>query len=160
MLTTAERADKVTKQKPGGVDRIDQLLESYDATRKTVRWYLKLAIHLIQISILNGWTLYKHKGGKFDFYKFSRNVVAKLVFRDAIISTPENENLSRLTGRHFIFEIPPTEKKLRPQKRCRVCYQRKVRRDIRFYCLSCPSQPGLCLGECFQRYHTKEAYWE
>ncbi|GFR97503.1 PiggyBac transposable element-derived protein 4 [Elysia marginata] len=47
----------------GGVDRIDQLLEPYDATRKTVQWYVKLAIHLNQIAVLNGWTLYKHRGG-------------------------------------------------------------------------------------------------
>ncbi|KAK3780026.1 hypothetical protein RRG08_029719 [Elysia crispata] len=75
------------------------------------------------------------------------------------MTTPENENLTRLIGRHFVFEIPPTEKKLRPQKFCRVCYQRKVRRDTSFYC---PSARGSldCLGECFQKYHTKEAYWE
>ncbi|GFN78542.1 PiggyBac transposable element-derived protein 4 [Plakobranchus ocellatus] len=43
----------------GGVDQIDQMLEPYDATRKTVHWYVKLAIHLIQIAVLNGWTLYR-----------------------------------------------------------------------------------------------------
>ncbi|KAK3761062.1 hypothetical protein RRG08_022467 [Elysia crispata] len=54
----------------GGVDRIDQILEPYDATRKTVRWYVKLAIHLIQIAILNGWTLFRKRGGQKDFYTF------------------------------------------------------------------------------------------
>lgn len=81
MLTTGNGATTVTKTKHGeertipksiddynknmgGVDRIDQLIEPYDATRKTLRWYVKLGIHLIQISVLNGWTLYRHRGGK------------------------------------------------------------------------------------------------
>ncbi|GFS21062.1 PiggyBac transposase Uribo1 [Elysia marginata] len=86
MLTTGNDNSTMEKQRPGGqrrtiptsiddynkimkgVHRIDQLLEPYDATRKTVRWYVKLAIHLIQIAVLNGWTLYKHRGGKNDFF--------------------------------------------------------------------------------------------
>ena len=39
----------------GGVDRLDQLIEPYDCTttRKTVKWYRKLAMHLIQLTVLN-----------------------------------------------------------------------------------------------------------
>ena len=173
MLTTAHKAGTVTKTKRGGqtrtvpecidnynkhmVDRIDQMLEPYDATRKTVRWYVKLAVHLIQIAVLNGYTLYHKRGGKNDFQRFSRNVIAALIFRDAV--TPninlQNEDLCRLTA---IYEIPPTQCK-RPKKGCKVCYKRGQRRDTRFYCPKCPSQPGLCLGDCFERYHTKEAFW-
>ena len=70
----------------GGVDRLYQLLEPCDTTRKTVRWYVKLVIHLIQIAVLNGWTLYRHRGGKHDFYKFTRNVIANLVFHDGCVA--------------------------------------------------------------------------
>ena len=109
MLTTGNDTSTVDNQRPGGqrrtfpksiddynknmggVDRIDKLLETYDATRKTVRWYVKLAIHLIQIAVLNGWTLYRHRGGKHDFYKFTRNVIANLVFRDGFVATAENK---------------------------------------------------------------------
>ncbi|GFR71533.1 PiggyBac transposase Uribo2 [Elysia marginata] len=151
MLTTGNGTSTIEKQRPGGqrrtitqsiddynkhmggVDHIDQLIEPYDATRKTVRWYVKLAIHLMHISVLNGWTLYRHRGGKNDFYQFTRNVIANLVFRDGVMVTEENEDLAQLTGRH---------------------------RDTRFHCPTCPSHPGLCLGECFQLYHTKEVFWE
>ena len=122
----------------GGVDRLDQLLEPYDPTRKTVRWYVKLAIHLIQIAVLNGWTLYRHREGKHDFYEFTRNVTANLLFRDGFVATVENEELARLTGRHFLFELPLNPNKLRPQRRCKVCYKRAIRRHTRFYCPSCP----------------------
>ncbi|GFS20090.1 PiggyBac transposase Uribo1 [Elysia marginata] len=89
----------------GGVDRIHQMLEPYDATRKTACWYVKLAIHLIQIAILNGWTLFRKRGGQKDFYTFS----AAFVFRDGVIPTLQNEDLTRLTARHFIYEIPPQD---------------------------------------------------
>lgn len=36
---------------------------------------------------------------------------------------------SRLTERHFVQEIPPTEKKARPQRRCVVCNKHGRRRD-------------------------------
>ncbi|GFR70878.1 PiggyBac transposase Uribo2 [Elysia marginata] len=174
MLTTGNDNSTIEKQRPGGQRRtiptsIDDYnknmggmdrIEPYDATRKTVRWYVKLAIHLIQIAVLNGWTLYKDRGGKNDFLKFTRNVIANLVFRDGVVVTEDNEDLARLTGRHFIYELPPSANKLRPQKRCRVCFKRGQRRDTRFHCPTCPSPPGLCLGECFKLYHTKEAYWE
>ncbi|GFN89722.1 PiggyBac transposase uribo2 [Plakobranchus ocellatus] len=175
MLTTFHSAETVSKTTHGqectipksidaynknmeGVDRIDQMLEPYDTKQKTVRWYVKLAIYLIQIAVLNGWTLYRKRGGQGDFYAFSRNVIAFLVFRDGVLPTLENENLTRLTERHFIYEIPLTEGKLRPQKR-KVCYKRGRRRDTHFYCPSCSSKSGLCLGECFEKYHTKKSFW-
>ena len=73
--------------------------------------------------------------------------------------TPD-EHVLRLTGRHFLEEIPSTEKKQRPQKRCRVCYKRGQRKDVRLQCSGCPSRPGLHLVECFKAYHTKLRYWE
>ena len=33
----------------GAVDRSDQLIQPYDATRKTWKWYRKLATHLLQV---------------------------------------------------------------------------------------------------------------
>ena len=51
----------------GGVDQIDQLLEPYDATRKTVRWYVKVGIHFIQIAILNAYTLHRINNKKKRF---------------------------------------------------------------------------------------------
>ena len=35
----------------GAVDRQDQMLEPYDATRKTLKWYKKLAIRFVQIAV-------------------------------------------------------------------------------------------------------------
>jgi len=45
-------------RKMGGVDKSDQLLEPYDATRKCMAWYKKLAIHLLQQALLNAQIMY------------------------------------------------------------------------------------------------------
>ena len=144
----------------GGVDRLDQVIEPYDATRKTVRWYLKLGIHFIQIALLNSWNLYKTRNGRLDFLMFSRNVISKLVFPDNIVPSAKLEDVMRLTERHFIRKIPGTQRE-RPTRRCRVCYKKGLKRkESRYCCSSCPSQPGLCLEGCFEAYHTKDIYWE
>ncbi|XP_064628169.1 uncharacterized protein LOC135487898 isoform X6 [Lineus longissimus] len=64
------------------------------------------------------------------------------------------DELFRLTGRHFQHRmVAPNGKTM--QRRCRVCSWRKdLRRDTTCYCPACPSEPPLCLGRCFEIYHT------
>lgn len=54
---------------------------------------------------------------------------------------------------HHPEPIPPTASQFAPKKRCRVCYAKKVRKEVRFCCSACPDLPGLCLGPCFYEYH-------
>lgn len=49
-------------------------MQPYSAARKTLKWYKKLGIHLIQTALLNGHILYRKTGGKADFLKFSHDV--------------------------------------------------------------------------------------
>ena len=143
----------------GGVDRSDQLLEPYDATRKTMTWYKKLAIHLFQLSMLNAHIVYqKSIADPKPFMDFTHDVIGGLLFNgDDPEDEPRSESIARITGRHFIERIPPTNKE-RPQKRCRVCWKNNVRRETRYYCPQCPSLPGLCLEDCFKKYHTSVKY--
>lgn len=48
----------------GAVDKQDQMLEPYSAARKTMKWYRKLAFHLLQLAMLNSHILYQKSGGK------------------------------------------------------------------------------------------------
>ena len=41
-----------------GVDRSDQMLSYYSAMRKTLRWYKKIAVHIIEMAVHNAYILY------------------------------------------------------------------------------------------------------
>ncbi|GFU15916.1 piggyBac transposable element-derived protein 4 [Trichonephila clavipes] len=60
-----------------------------------------------------------------------------------------------LTERHFLEVIAPSEKKLRPEKKCYVCSLKKndTKKETRYFCPDC--DVGLCLTPCFKLYHTK-----
>ena len=110
----------------GGVDRTDQLLKPYEVPRKTLKWYKKLAIHFMQLSMLNSFILYQKDGGQKPFLGFQREVIAVLIFETgANMEIPREEHVIRLTERHFVSPVPETASKQKPQKRCRVCYKKK-----------------------------------
>lgn len=142
----------------GGVDRVSQMIEPYDATRRSLAWYKKIAIHLLQMALLNAWVVYGKQGGQLNFLKFTLSVVSSLISED-VPPNVMDENVMRLTGRHFIHILPPTQAKANTQRRCKVCSAKGLgRRDTRYYCPQCPSNPGLCFENCFEEYHTKADY--
>lgn len=146
----------------GGVDRTDQLLKPYEVPHKSLKWYKKVAIHFIQLSMLNSFNIYKRDGGRKAFLGFQHEVIAALLFENgngADIDIPREENIVRLTKRHFVSPIPETGSKRKLQKRCRVCYKTGVRKDSRHHCACCPRNPGLSYYPCFELYHTKFNYW-
>uniref|UniRef100_A0A8C5MUU7 PiggyBac transposable element-derived protein domain-containing protein n=1 Tax=Leptobrachium leishanense TaxID=445787 RepID=A0A8C5MUU7_9ANUR len=135
----------------GGVDLADQLLQPYQIMRKSRAWYKKVAIYLMQIATHNAFLLCKkaNPGVTLSFLQFQLQVISGFLYQDA--PAPQAVMGDRVGATHFIYKIPPTEGKQRPQKRCRVCFKRGQRRDTIVYC---PEQPGLCLGDCFKIYHT------
>ena len=134
----------------GGVDRTDQLLKHYGVPRKTLKWYKKMAIHFMQLSMLNSFIVYQKDGGQKPFLGFQREVIAALIFETgADMEIPREEHVIRLTERHFVSPVPETA----------LCYKKKVRKDSRYHCPNCPSNPGLCCYPCFELYHTKVNYW-
>ncbi|XP_040178266.1 zinc finger protein 37 homolog [Rana temporaria] len=80
------------------------------------------------------------------------------VHTGAVAQRPNPEAASRLHERHFPDILQPTPTQRAPQRRCRVCSKRGMRRDTRYYCPSCPNHPGLCIKNCFRRYHTLVNY--
>lgn len=65
-------------------------------------------------------------------------------------------SLDRLKGKHFSVKKPP-------RKRCAVCATKKSsmvkKKDKKTvnYCEKC--KVYLCIGRCFQRYHSLVKYW-
>ncbi|XP_071057565.1 piggyBac transposable element-derived protein 4-like [Onthophagus taurus] len=149
----------------GGVDLKDQMLEGYLLERKKMhKWYIKLFRKLLNVSILNSFIIYKrNKQQKVDHLKFRVQLVEQIfakyvneVQRKVPCRHSQDKNVSRLTDRHFIEKIPPTQQKAKPQKRCVVCYKRGRRKETIYWCPDC--EAGLCLESCFKIYHTLENY--
>lgn len=128
-----------------------------------MKWYKKLAFHLLHTALLNSFMLYQKCGGKGVFLTFQHDFAAALLLDCSEVGplkADRSEALIRLTECHFPEILQPTATWTKPQARCRVCAKNGVRRDVKTVCTSCPRKPGLCTAPCFQRWHTQVRYWD
>lgn len=107
---------------------------------------------MFQLSMLNAHVMYRKSSPhpKLSFMDFMRDIIESLLFdeSDADVHT-KVESVARMTERHFIEKIPSTNKE-RPQKRCRVCWKSKIRRETRSVLLfEVPITTRTLLGKVF-----------
>lgn len=158
----------------GGVDLVSRVLIPYTSQRRGIKWYRKLAELFLDICVYNSFILWKklNPGRKgVDHFAYRKILVEEILMYHSSIATSYsyrtgpnrnhlNENLTRLTGRHFPRKVPATAKKERPQRRCIRCSRRGTRRDSRYYCATC--DVGLCHdgepNDCFEVYHTQRDF--
>ena len=96
-------------QKMGGVDTIDQQLHSVQVLRKTYKWYDKIFFRIFMMAMLSSHKVYKERGGRLEFLHFVHEVISSLVSNAPHLQPPSNrlnDNLVRLTGRHFPTQVP------------------------------------------------------
>ena len=156
----------------GGIDMIDQQLETLHFLRRSYKWYRKVAIRLLLHCLLNSHKIYQfHCGGKHDFLRFLQDVITVMISRAPQLNKVpgrQMDNVERLVGHnHFPTNRPieATNSKTKSMKKtCHVCYARGIRTarglpvKTNFVCSGCSTQPGLCVGggkDCFEAYHTK-----
>nr|CAH7723798.1 unnamed protein product [Callosobruchus chinensis] len=143
----------------GGVDLSDNFLHFYSLDRTHLKkYYKKIFFHLLNITILNTYILYKQSGGKKTRLNFTIELAEELIKKyaqplDQQSRRSKAHNVSRFIDRHFPSIIPPTPNKEKPTKRCHICYEKKVRKESRYWCSEC--RTGLCPAPCFGVYHTK-----
>ncbi|XP_035217648.1 piggyBac transposable element-derived protein 4-like [Stegodyphus dumicola] len=154
----------------GGVDRVDQRLSSYNVTkRRGKKYYKKIFLHLLDITLWNSYVLYTKSGGKRSHLQYRTKIIENIIEKyhsvefSAKKGRPSADHPpSRLSERHFVDYIPPTEKKSNPRRQCIICCSKrdsrgkKVRRETRFYCPDC--DVGLCAVPCFRMYHTRSNF--
>lgn len=106
-------------------------------------------------------------GGKYSHLNFRLDLVDRLIERHGTVNEKKGRpgilpNPVRLTERHFLEVIQPTEKKLRLTRQYFVCCSKRndsgkrMRKETRYFCLDCDI--GLCLPPCFKIYHTKAEF--
>lgn len=155
----------------GGVDLTDQCLSYYSLTqRRTVKWWKKVFWRLVDMTILNSWIIFRtnwptseinsHRLFRLELInKLVQPLLSKIASPDGGISYSKGRRPSscdrRLLGKHFPYTKPN-------RSWCVVCYQNKTptgaRKDTktRVFCPKCGVY--LCIGECFEFYHTRSKY--
>ncbi|CAK9809611.1 PiggyBac transposable element-derived protein 4 [Anthophora plagiata] len=148
----------------GGVDRADQYASTYCFLRKSLKWWRKLFFWGLEICLINSYILYKtikrqKREQPLSHLKYVKTLVHQLTgdFRQkrdrASTSSCDSEEI-RLNGK--LHTILTGDK-----KDCKVCSRRNKpgsRHQTTYYCDTCPDKPGMHLGNCFIKYHTKQNY--
>ena len=94
-----------------GVDHTDQLASYYTPLRKSLKWYRKILLHLLDLAMTNGFLLYKKMGGTQSQIWFRIEVIRCRV-------TDDSRSPIRIAG----LQQTPT-------KKCAVCNQKGVRKE-------------------------------
>lgn len=138
-----------------GVDTSDQMLSYYSGLRKTLRWYKKMGLHILEVCVINAHILHSDNN--------PANAMKLLEFREAVTIHLLGDSLNVIPAAgpsptsqssfHYLEHLPATEKKERPTKRCRICSMQGLRRETRYICAECPDKPALCVEPCFRQHH-------
>lgn len=144
------------------VDKTDMLLSSIECIRKTIKWYKKLYFHLIDLSLLNSYSVYSTiTGKKIPLAQFQLVLIKQIVEKYKTVKTskigrPTSTTMEplRLVSRHFPSDVPPTKSGKFGRRKCVVRKINKKRTDTRYMCKIC--DVGLSPTHCFENFHTKK----
>lgn len=159
---TNKRGQQMTKPLPivqynahmKGVDRMDQMLAYYPCERKTLRWNLKIFVHVLQMFLVNAYHLHNMytTGSKLSLYDFRLKLLEQML--------PPKDNVARAItpqrgAAHRIAKSQEQDARGgTKRKRCRQCFKTEPKeKRTMYFCEVCPDQPGLCPGKCFDTYH-------
>lgn len=134
------------------VEKKDQMLAYNPCEKRTIRWYKKIGLFILQLLLLNANYLYnKYGNSKISYYDFRLEVISDLLqTKKEITKKPKLLPINE----HLPSHLPrlPTGKIAR--KDCRVCTRKKIRKMTNYCCNQCYGTPGLCLEPCFKKWHT------
>ena len=110
------------------VDHSDYML----LTLKSVKWYRKLMLHMINMVVLNAFILNKKYGTRKMSHSSYKELIANYLITTSLESVTcvrkkppalIHNTEARLNGKHFImkFDHVPNSKRKAPAHRCKVC---------------------------------------
>ena len=177
-----QNGEKIFKPEPiveyvskmGGVDKGDQLMSYYSFLRKSVKWWRKLFVHMVNMLMLNAFILHDKFGENKVTHEGFREIIVKYLVEEGAttcnltlppqISRRYDED-TRLSERHFPSYIPQAigAKRARPSRPCHVCSQlprvdgvKLSNKWTSYWCKDC--KKPLCIEYCFKAFHTYKDY--
>lgn len=136
----------------GGVDKKDQMMAYYPFERKTLRWNLKLGLHIFHMLLINSYHIFKKYGpnSRMPLYDFRLHIIRQLL---PVTRTARELAPVRRTE-HVLGKNAATGSRKVSHRRCVICYKNKVRKETAYCCVTCPTKPALCAtGVCFSVHH-------
>lgn len=77
-----------------GIDRQDQMMAYYPCSRKTLRWYKKLFIHVLQLGVVNAYYLHNRYVKPAQLYEFRLEIIRGLLSSRTSIPVQCNRKLN------------------------------------------------------------------
>lgn len=139
-----------------GVDKNNQLSSFYFSDKKSLKWYKKVFLFILEVSITNSYIIYKkqvNNNKRLNHLKF-RNAIIKSLIGENVnekVKTDKMKNSrNRLIGRHFLG-------KKNKYTNCCICTNRQIgkRKQTNLICKQC--QISICF-DCFEPYHKYKNY--
>ncbi|RVE41260.1 hypothetical protein evm_014089 [Chilo suppressalis] len=141
----------------GSIDTADMLLSSIQCIRKTVKWYKKLFLHIIDMHVLNSFFSFRQIKNmpNLHFSQFQLSLIRQIIENfhsfntlPSSISSSHNNPL-RILPKNYNDHMPTLMGKY---QRCRQCAIKKERKETRYTCKIC--KVYLCAAPCFKKYHS------
>ena len=162
------------------IDHSDHMLLTYK-TLKSVKWYRKLILHLMNMVVLNAFILNKKYGTRKMSHSAYREYISNYLITTSLATatclrkkppTPIDNTETRLNGKHFIkkFERLRNSKRKSPARRCKVCNFsheqlahygcENLTLPVKYSSYGCTicKDVTLCLTPCFQVFHSEMNY--
>jgi hypothetical protein len=145
----------------GYVQKGHRTLNSYMIQRQTWKWAKKLFFHLPDSTTLNSFLLLTSCAVRMTQRQFRLALVRNLIERAGSLHCP-----CRPMGRPMVLEKQATSLVVNFSNHwivqssrlyCCVCSSQGIKRTVELNCTDC--DVGLCTGECFETYHTKNKAW-
>ncbi|XP_033109446.1 piggyBac transposable element-derived protein 4-like [Anneissia japonica] len=148
----------------GGVDRVDRLRWTYLHIHKSLKWWKKLFLYLLETCFVNALIVYRYLHPN----KKTLSYILRLELIDCLLEgyTRTNSRLGskwstppkRLTERHFpSINMDKTKGGKQSKPDCVVCSNRDIKRhQTQYKCSEC--QLPMCAAPCFMRFHTLSDY--
>lgn len=142
-----------------GVDKFDQFTSYYAFTHKTKRWYIRIAIHLLELALANTYVLYKKSldnSKAISQHNFRLSAIKELITpwrnQKRLLSTeekllkrknPDDENTLLPPIECQIDQIPDNKK-----KDCKICSSSGAsRHQTKYQCKTC--EVPTCVIKCY-----------
>lgn len=124
----------------GGVDLLDANVAQCRTVVRGKKWYFPLFLYLVDIAVVNSWTLFKLNGNKMTLHNFRTEIAEQLLLRN------EKKRKTILQRQSKVSEMSHLVSYVEKQQRCKQC-QKKTS----FVCKTCDLY--LHPKDCFERFH-------